>query len=303
MVLFKITVLLSVVCVLFHMWITHEPKIIRIPAPYNISDLNYIIESDACNGNKPYLVVIVPSHPNHTATRTLLRQIYNQNFRQGLVQVVFMFGNTTDPEKQERIEAESQHYGDILQGDFIDSYRSISHLHLLGINWVTTFCQQTSFVMESDDDIFVNIKQILINIDKLGNGTYMYCDPIYEAAPSRNSYNKYFVSEDEYSGTYYPTYCNGWSIVYPVHMAHKLIDVVSSVPFFWMSDVYITGILPSQLNSFKFIPMQPNYTWNVDDLKAWMKDASQEVDRYLVGPTWGNIDFLKELHKMVGTFN
>ena len=52
---------------------------------------------------------------------------------------------------------EVEHWGDIVQGDFTDSYRNLSYKNVMGALWAAEFCAQVEFVVKADDDMFVDL--------------------------------------------------------------------------------------------------------------------------------------------------
>ena len=58
---------------------------------------------------------------------------------------------------QLQIEVESQTYGDLVQGGFMDSYHNLSYKNLFGKMWVSEFCEQAEFVVKTDDDMYVDL--------------------------------------------------------------------------------------------------------------------------------------------------
>ena len=55
-------------------------------------------------------------------------------------------GSTEASELQEEIERENSEHHDIIQGDFVDSYRNLSYKNIMGKLWVSEFCKQVSIL-------------------------------------------------------------------------------------------------------------------------------------------------------------
>ena len=51
-------------------------------------------------------------------------------------------GSTTEQSLLESIARENDKHHDILQGDFLDTYRNLSYKNVTGKLWVSQFCQQ-----------------------------------------------------------------------------------------------------------------------------------------------------------------
>ena len=55
---------------------------------------------------------------------------------------MFNRGATTEESLQESIARENDEHQDIVQGDFLDTYRNLSYKNIMGKLWVSQFCQQ-----------------------------------------------------------------------------------------------------------------------------------------------------------------
>ena len=62
----------------------------------------------------------------------------------------------------EEIQNEHLLYGDIVQGDFVDTYRNLSLKAVVGNLWVSKFCSKAEFVVKTDDDMFVDLYEVKI---------------------------------------------------------------------------------------------------------------------------------------------
>ena len=81
---------------------------------------------------------------------------------------MFCTGSTLDENIQRSLEVESQEYGDLVQGDFLDNYYNLSYKAIMGNLWVAEFCSQAEFLVKTDDDMFVDmyeVKTCFIDLD------------------------------------------------------------------------------------------------------------------------------------------
>ena len=67
---------------------------------------------------------------------------------------------TDDTKLQKSISEESSAHGDIVQGEFLDTYHNLSYKAIMGNLWVSEFCEQAEFVVKTDDDIFVDMFEV-----------------------------------------------------------------------------------------------------------------------------------------------
>ena len=68
-----------------------------------------------------------------------------------------MLGYSSEKIYQEEIEKENLLHGDLVQGDFLDSYKNLTYKTVMGHMWVSSFCSQAEFVVKTDDDIYVDL--------------------------------------------------------------------------------------------------------------------------------------------------
>ena len=69
-------------------------------------------------------------------------------------------GRGGDKTLQEKVYKENDKHGDIIQGDFIDTYHNLSYKASMGNFWVSEFCEQAEFVVKTDDDWFVDLYEV-----------------------------------------------------------------------------------------------------------------------------------------------
>ncbi|XP_051275618.1 N-acetyllactosaminide beta-1,3-N-acetylglucosaminyltransferase 2 [Dicentrarchus labrax] len=177
----------------------------------------------------------------------------------GYVRRVFLLGRE-DPEEEdvslsELLQMESEHYGDILQWDFTDTFFNLTLKDVLFWSWFSGSCNQTVFVFKGDDDVFVNTPNIITYLqDQLNksqaNDTiadFMVGDVIDSAIPHRVNNSKYFIPDSFYRGLY-PTYAGGGGVVYSGLLAKRLHEISKSVHLFPIDDVYV-GMCMIRLNT------------------------------------------------------
>ena len=130
----------------------------------NITDFKFLINSNRCqpnqklstykkdeessldtsrSGDSVYLVVFVHSRPSNFARREQIRHTWgNESLFASFstkLRVVYMLGDSANASVQSLIEEEQVRHGDIVQGNFIDSYRNLTYKHVMGefrYNWI-----------------------------------------------------------------------------------------------------------------------------------------------------------------------
>lgn len=56
---------------------------------------------------------------------------------------------------------ENDEYGDIIQETFHDTYNNLTIKSVMMLKWVTNYCPRASYLMKTDDDMYINIKNLL----------------------------------------------------------------------------------------------------------------------------------------------
>lgn len=155
--------------------------------------------------------------------------------------VVFMVGLAKTKEEEIILKEESQHYHDIVQGNYTDTYHMLSHKALASLSWITHHCSHVPWTLHADDDVLIDVFLLKKFLENNGTRDSLICHP-WENAPVRR-YGKWCVRSSEYSEDIYPTYCAGGAWVVSTSLTHHLLDAAGRVPLMWVDDVYLTGLL------------------------------------------------------------
>lgn len=186
-------------------------------------------------------------------------QTRNSSGGGGYVRRVFLMGKE-DPEElgvdlSLLLQLESQHYGDILQWDFKDTFFNLTLKDVLFWSWFSRSCSRTRFVFKGDDDVFINTPKMITYLqDQLKKPQahkamkdFMVGDVIGAALPNRAIKSKYFIPDSFYKGLY-PTYAGGGGVVYSGLLTKRLHVISQRVHLFPIDDVYV-GMCMIRLNA------------------------------------------------------
>lgn len=93
---------------------------------------------------------------------------------------------------QNSILEEHNDYGDIIQERFIDDYNNLTIKSVMMLKWVTTNCPQATYLMKTDDDMYINVEN-LVKALKLRprSGDTLIGSLICSARPISDSKNKW----------------------------------------------------------------------------------------------------------------
>jgi hypothetical protein len=121
----------------------------------DLTNFEFLINNKSCENlaQKPSVVIAIHSAPRNIERRIAIRETWGQLSRESLI--IFMLGAV--PEKiQLEIELENKVYGDIEQGNFIDSYRNMTYKHAMVFKWFLESCRNVKYLLKTDDDVFIN---------------------------------------------------------------------------------------------------------------------------------------------------
>ncbi|XP_063160477.1 beta-1,3-galactosyltransferase 5-like [Candoia aspera] len=203
-----------------------------------------------CSRNTPFLVILVTSPPTQLKIRVIIRETWGkkQVIANKLIVTYFLLGTTLNPEAQVAVINESLKYGDIIQKNFIDTYSNLTLKTMMGIEWIHMFCPQSSFVMKTDSDVFVNpyyLTELLLK--RIQNTRFFTGFLKLNEYPIRDKSSKWYVSENEYPRNTYPPFCSGIGYVFSTDVASLVYRISDNIPFVKLEDVFI-GLCLAELN-------------------------------------------------------
>lgn len=216
----------------------------------NLHRYEYLISNRyACHGDV-LAVIMVNSSPGKINERTMIRETWGsvRYYLGATIVPLFMLAKLADNDKlQKDIEKESETYLDIVQGNFIDSYRNLTYKTVMGLHWVQNFCNHTKFAIKVDDDTMIDIYHLvkfLFQKSPDGNmNNFLYCSVYKNQGPVRRSNDKWFVPTHEYPYSKYPSYCEGFAYIMSNDVTKMMYQGTREVKTYWIDDVYITGLV------------------------------------------------------------
>ncbi|KAM4596407.1 beta-1,3-galactosyltransferase 5-like [Fundulus diaphanus] len=216
--------------------------------------------SEVCKNNTPFLVLMVPVAPKNVAARDAIRQTWGKyGVIQGeVVLTLFMLGldGGVDVEK---LKQEDQQHHDLIQSNFMDTYLNLTVKTMVIMDWLATRCPTTAYAMKVDSDMFLNIDNLVMMLQKPGipklnylTGMLMWNRPVIR---SKNS--KWYVSEDLFPDPQYPTYTLGMGYIFSNDLPIKFVEVSKSIKPFNIEDAYI-GMCMKKLGLSPTSPPDPS---------------------------------------------
>lgn len=238
----------------------------------------YILNEDAkcAEGMQaPFLVLLIATEARQVEARNAIRQTWGNESVVPALRLVrlFLLGRgqgELGALQQRALQAESRRHRDIVQQDFVDSYKNLTIKTLMGMNWVAAHCPGASYVMKTDSDVFVNTEYLvskLLRPELPPRRNYFTGNNMRGFGPNRNQNSKWYMPPELYPGDKYPTFCSGTGYVFSGDLAGKIYRVSLRVRRLHLEDVYVgvclarLGIEPTPPpNAFLFNHWRVSYS-------------------------------------------
>lgn len=144
----------------------------------------------------------------------------------------------------------------------------------MALDWISRHCHRVPYVMKTDDDMLINMFTILNHLHTL---THIYPNEAWHLTlacfvwkrmrVTRDPTSKWFVSPIEYPFEYFENYCSGSAFFITQDLIKPFYRATNNIPFFWIDDYYMTGLLPRSIQSIlsvHYLHLNSLYVVNVD---------------------------------------
>ncbi|XP_071799554.1 beta-1,3-galactosyltransferase 5-like [Asterias amurensis] len=197
------------------------------------------------------LMIMVTSAPNHYERRKAIRETWGKDWvdpNNTEWRTVFMVGRTTNPTQQLSLEKESQEHGDLLMGNYIDSYKNLTIKVQHGMSWSLETCQP-QYLLKTDDDCFVNSKLFTKFLNAQNKKrTKLYAGyAVKNLNVIRDKRSKWYVSRETYQPSEFPVYASGAGYVISHDVLQSMVTAAKFLPAFAAEDAF-TGLLAESTN-------------------------------------------------------
>ena len=240
--------------------------------PYNFQ---YILNNQTlCRStqNLTYLI-IVHSAPGNRQRRLGFRQTWAQPdlFSQFPSRLAFFLARFKDSGrvKQAEIRDESEQYGDIIQADFMDSYKNLTYKAMLSMKWISDYCQNVKYIFKSDDDVYVNMPLLLRRLTTEFSNRHRFIMGLIWTYPSLHVQRpgklcqRWCTPYDVLPGmVHYPTFAAGAFYIMSRDLAPEIFNMSTRTPFYWVDDAYMTGIVAKRIRNLTHISITRSYKFN-----------------------------------------
>ena len=207
------------------------------------------------------MLIAAYSHPKDVLARQAIRNTWaNAQVRENFhVTIIFPIGLPLNETVHRQLVHEYRLYGDLVQGDFLDTYDNLTYKGIAVLKWASIFCKSVPFFLKVDLDVFVNTPILVPFLEKKYSteSHFMACQMLWRSLVLRPDRwcDKWCVSKEDYTQDMYPPYCHGSFYVISGDVIAPLLNASNHVPLWWVADVYLTGILPQSMSTIvKRIP-------------------------------------------------
>lgn len=231
----------------------------RLDSIWNVWNMTYPIDKtnicrkDDGDFTDVLVMIMVVSAPHNVEARNAIRATWGSRFSSmngnDVSRLVFFVGLPKSEITQRSLQEEDLREGDIVQADFVDQYVNLTLKSVLLLRWVALYCPRAAFVFKVDDDVFVNVDNVVLLLNrnqKLRNTIFGRL--AHHWHPIRDNSSYYFVPMNQWTSTIYPDFIAGPAYMITSDAVPKLLHQVSSLPFFFLEDVYITGMCAEKAN-------------------------------------------------------
>ncbi|KAF7652980.1 hypothetical protein LDENG_00088610 [Lucifuga dentata] len=260
----KFLIIFALLVVSAHVFVSskRQPKLNPVPEEeYRVispKTYEYIHNQPAaCKHRNPFLLFMVPVAPEQATAREAIRKTWGAPDVDTLT--LFFVGLPEEDQVssiQNNLDKESTKHADIIQMNFLDRYQNLTIKTMMMMNWLPDNCQNASYAMKVDADIFVNVFYLLQRLRRSPQRGYITGSVIRDGRPRRDSNSKWHLSKEVYPEDSFPPYVSGAGYVFSTDLAHRISWASRFVRMIPLEDVYVglclhvIGIQPAYSRSF-----------------------------------------------------
>uniref|UniRef100_T1H463 Hexosyltransferase n=1 Tax=Megaselia scalaris TaxID=36166 RepID=T1H463_MEGSC len=192
------------------------------------------------------LFIFITSAPSHFDARLAIRQTWGNYANRRDISIAYFLGQSRNQTIEDKLDNENELYGDLIRGNFVDSYNNLTLKTISMLEWLDRNCNSPlpKFILKTDDDMFINIPKLLLFIDKHNaEKRTIYGRLAKKWKPIRNKNSKYYVSPSQFSSTVFPHFTTGPAYLLTSDLVHDLYEQCLEETYLKLEDVFTTGIV------------------------------------------------------------
>ncbi|XP_071796429.1 beta-1,3-galactosyltransferase 5-like [Asterias amurensis] len=281
--------------------VKHDAIRNEVEHPYSFK---VISKSPGCESVYPtkgnvFLLILVACRPKEIKDRILIRKTWGKVkvHKNKPILVKFLIALPSNILERSLVEDEIAEYGDIIQGDFIDSYKNMTLKVLMGLKWAGLKCPNATYVMNLDSDMFVNVYNLVTLLETSPRERFAIGHLIENAKPFRKKDAKWHTPVEMYPDQYYPPYLNGPAYVMSGDLPGLIFNASSQVTYLPWDDVFVgivmkkIGIEPLSGKHFEDYPKLDNTSAILNAIKGGIAThvAHQNEPNPTLSEIWKNV--------------
>lgn len=191
-----------------------------------------------------FLLILVSSAPPNVERRDYIRSTWavdKSNILKPRWKTVFLVAQTQIQNNSKLLMKENEVHADLIRADYYDHYWNQTLKLLMGFEWAARYCN-FSFLLKTDDDVFVNFPKLIFYLNESTTPNEKVYMGNMIRSPCASRQGKWEIYTEEYSEETYPDYCSGFGFILSHDVVAMFVEVFDVVPNFRIDDVYI-GIL------------------------------------------------------------
>ena len=210
---------------------------------------NSITPENICSENRILnTLIIIHTRIDEQDQRNALRQTWLRLAKNRSTGYVFLIGssNNGNPIIQKKLISEALAYRDILQSDFLDTYRNLTIKTLTGLKWAIQNCPRIEYIIRADADVFLNLdkwRSLMFGSEKPKLKKVLFGHCVVRGPVVRVPFHKGCVSVKNNPEVYYPPYCFDASYGLSREIAQEVIKVSYEQSFYPIEDAYVGSCL------------------------------------------------------------
>jgi len=200
-----------------------------------------------------FLVIIVKSSIGNFERRAAIRKSWGKEESVFGLKIVtrFLVGTRENElEIETLLRSEYNAHHDIIQGNFLDTYKNLTQKTLMGFEWSLRHCPDADYYLFVDDDHYVSVKNVQRFIEnpttypststKSQRDNLLYAGKVFPCSlPKRHWLSKHYVSLQAYPYDRYPPYVTAGAYVLSREALRALYNATRYTGWFPFDDVYL----------------------------------------------------------------
>ncbi|XP_064650002.1 beta-1,3-galactosyltransferase brn-like [Lineus longissimus] len=220
---------------------------------------------DEVTDGKIFLLYAVKSAVDHFERRMAIRNAWGGERVLGkTIRTVFLLGTRYyQVNLQDKVLAENEKFGDLVQDDFSDEYFNNTFKMMMGFRWATTHCRSAKYILFVDDDFYISSQNLVQYLDHVRDDNLIAGFIWNKSFPMRHRVSKWYVSLAEYPFTHWPPYPTAGAYVISMKTAINFNIAFHYTKYMRFDDVFVgivawkLHIKPVHHNAFHFYKVDP----------------------------------------------